>query len=90
MQLNRQQLLNGANSHLTELAQQTLQMHNEGLEIYQKQKQGGDFCSMGDEKSMFQQSVIDDDFEMESDDEQIDYGTDVDQVADADQAEEPT
>ena len=48
---------------------QTLQMHNDGLEIYQNPKQAAELCSMGDEKSMFQQSCLDDDFEMESDED---------------------
>ena len=59
-------------------------MLNDGLEIYQKPEPATDFCDIGDEKSMFQQSCLDDDFEMESD-EDIGDVTDQWQMDEADQ-----
>lgn len=62
----RQQLFIGANSHLAELATQTLEMYDDGLEIYQKPTPGNE--TLWDQKSIFQENFLDDDnFEMESD-----------------------
>ena len=49
---------------------QTLQMHNDGLEIYQKPKPVTDAFSLGDDKSVFKEDLLDDDFEMGSDEEE--------------------
>ena len=77
IQRTRQQLLNGANSHLKELTEQTLQMHNEGLDICFKQVP--DQPRMGED---FQQSCLDDDFEMGSEEGDNDDVTDFQEIDD--------